>query len=176
MMNKLHRASGFSLLEVLVALVVLSIGLIGVAAVQVSSLKFTQTSQQRSMASNQIAAMTERMRSNLAGVRAGSYAFNFAYGAIPGAIPAAVSAAVPHPCTGVCTPAQLAQQDLRDWLVELNRALPNGRAAITGDAVNSWRITVMWEEKDLSAGLKSDCPAPFAAPAEAQCLSANFQP
>ena len=176
MKNKFHRSAGFSLLEVLVALVVLSIGLIGVAAVQVSSLKFTQTSQQRSMASNQLASMTERMRSNLSGVRQGFYAFSFPYASIPGAVPAAVSASVPHPCSGQCSPATLAQQDLRDWLVELNRALPNGRAVITGDAANSWRITIMWEEKDLTAGLKSTCLPALAAPAEAQCLSANFQP
>jgi type IV pilus assembly protein PilV len=165
-----RAVAGFSILEVLVAIVVLSIGLIGVAAVQVSTLKFTQVSQQRSAGAQYIMSMTERMRSNLAGVRAGNYAFAQPYAAIPGAIPAMVA------CAANCTPAQVAQRDLSQWLTELNAALPRGRGVILGDATNAYQITVMWEEKELSAGLTAPCPAVAVAPAEAQCLSATFQP
>jgi type IV pilus assembly protein PilV len=162
---------GFSILEVLISLVVLSVGLIGASAVQVSTLKFTQVSQQRSTASQQLLTITEKMRSNLAGVRAGSYAFAFPYAAIPGSIPAAVA------CPVGCTAAQIAQRDLNTWQNELNRSLPGGRAVITSvTAPTIWQITVMWEEKDLAAELKSACPPAVAAPANVQCISANFLP
>jgi type IV pilus assembly protein PilV len=163
--------SGFSILEALISLVVLSVGLIGASAVQVSTLKFTQVSQQRSTASQQLSAITEKMRSNLAGVRAGSYAFSFPYASIPASTPAPVN------CSATCTAPQIAQRDLNLWQAELTRALPNGRAVIT--AINApilWQITVMWEEKDLSAELRSACPVALAAPATVQCVSANFLP
>jgi type IV pilus assembly protein PilV len=162
---------GFSLLEVLVALVILSIGLIGVAAVQVNTMKFGQVSQQRSNASQQVMAISERMRSNLAGVRAGNYTFVGTFAALPSMVPSVIN------CTGGCTAMQISRMDLNLWLGELARALPSGRAIINStNAPQSWQITVMWEEKDLAAGLRSQCPAVAAAPAEVQCMTANFLP
>jgi type IV pilus assembly protein PilV len=162
---------GFSILEALISLVVLSVGLIGASAVQVSTLKFTQVSQQRSTASQQLFSITEKMRSNLAGVRAGNYNFSVPYASIPSAIPAAVN------CPVSCSAVQIAQRDTNAWLTELARTLPSGRAVITSTtAPIMWQITVMWEEKDLSADLRSSCPAAVAAPATVQCISANFLP
>jgi type IV pilus assembly protein PilV len=172
---------GFSLLESLIALIVLSIGLIGASAVQVSTLKFGQVSAQRSNAAAQILAISDRMRSNLAGVRDAAIPYRFVqtWATIPSSIPATVNCAVG------CTHLQIAQRDLNEWLTELNRVLPNGRAVITPTnpttVAQRWQITVMWEEKDLvtatgGTGMKSGCPAAVAAPVEAQCLSVNFQP
>jgi type IV pilus assembly protein PilV len=170
-MKTINRNQGFSLLEVLVALVILSIGLIGVAAVQVNTMKFAQVSQQRSGASQQIMAISERMRSNLAGVRAGNYNFVGVFAALPSMAPSVIN------CSGTCTALQISRMDLNLWLTELARALPSGRAVINqANAPQSWQITVMWEEKDLAAGLRSQCPAFAAAPPEVQCLTANFLP
>jgi type IV pilus assembly protein PilV len=175
-----NHSRGFSLLESLIALIVLSIGLIGASAVQVSTLKFGQVSAQRSSAASQIASITDRMRSNLAGVRMVTpYRFEQTWSAIPNAIPAAVN------CTTQCGFAQIAQRDLNEWLTQLNQVLPNGRGVITATTTAAvaerWQITVMWEEKDLisdsgSTGMKSGCPAAVAAPAEVQCVTVNFQP
>jgi type IV pilus assembly protein PilV len=172
-MNIKSQNSGFSILEVLVSLVVLSIGLIGVAAVQVNTMKFGQVSQQRSNASQQVMAISERMRSNLAGVREGRYALLGTFAAIPSMVPAA------SVCTGGtgCDTAQISRTDLNNWSAELARVLPSGRGVINAtNAPLGWQITVMWEEKDLAAGLRSVCPPAVAAPAEVQCMTANFLP
>jgi type IV pilus assembly protein PilV len=176
-MKAMNKNQGFSLLEVLVALVILSIGLIGVAAVQVNTMKFGQVSQQRSNASQQLMAITERMRSNIPGVLLGSYNLVGTYSALPTQVPAA-DPACKSP-TGGCGPQQLARTDLNEWMAGLALVLPGGRAIINPPAAaRPWQIVVMWEEKDLatSAGMRVACPAIVAAPATIQCMTVNFQP
>jgi type IV pilus assembly protein PilV len=59
-----HRQFGFSLLEVLITVVILSIGLLGMAALQASALKNNQSSFQRSQAVMLIYYMMDAMRTN----------------------------------------------------------------------------------------------------------------
>ena len=65
--------AGFSLIEILVAIVVISLGLLGLAGLQAASLRNNQVAYFRSIASQQAYDMMDRMRVNLAGVRAGNY-------------------------------------------------------------------------------------------------------
>jgi len=69
----IRKHSGFTLLEVLVAIVVLSLGLLGLAGLQAASLRNNQTAYYRGIATQQAYDMADRLRANLAGVRAGSY-------------------------------------------------------------------------------------------------------
>lgn len=171
--------SGFTLIEVLVAIVVLSIGLLGVAAVQVNTVKFNQVAQQRSIASQALTSMTDRMRSNLQGVRDGAYVNAGAYSAI--AKPVLIECS-----TGTCTPAQIAQRDLHLWFVELENSLSGGKGMIsrpTGLAASAagrgFVVSVMWLEKNTTDGLRATTCPPVAALANGdgvQCLSATFQP
>lgn len=62
-MNKLK---GFTLLEVLVTLIILSIGLLGMASLQVQSLKYTQSGYQRTLASIQAQDLEERFWTRMA--------------------------------------------------------------------------------------------------------------
>ncbi|MFC3148497.1 type IV pilus modification protein PilV [Piscinibacterium candidicorallinum] len=171
----LQRQSGASILEAMVALVVLSLGAIGVAGVQLSTVKFNQVSQQRSVAVHHLVAMTDRMRSNMPSVRAGDYIFNVPYANIPSSIPAFAA------CGAPCTSQQVANRHLNEWLTQLAGALPSGRGAIVrpGGAGTPFLIAVMWEEKDLTAALRDarcdDFPI-VAAPPTAQCIVAEFQP
>lgn len=55
---------GFSLIEVLISLLILSVGLLGIAAMEIKALQNTQNSYWRSVATVQIAAMLERLRVN----------------------------------------------------------------------------------------------------------------
>ena len=61
--HRIHQ-SGFSLIEVLVTLLVLSIGLLGVAALQVVSLQYSSTSLHRSIAVIQANDLVERLWAN----------------------------------------------------------------------------------------------------------------
>ena len=62
--------SGFTLLEIMVAIVVLSLGLLGLAGLQAASLRNNQTAYYRSIATQQAYDIADRLRANLAGVGA----------------------------------------------------------------------------------------------------------
>lgn len=86
--SKLKKQSGFNLIEILVAAVVLSIGILGVVGLQVVGLKGTQQSYMKQQAMSVVQNLTERMRSNKSGVFLGHYvadsnSFNCAVGSIP---------------------------------------------------------------------------------------------
>ncbi len=119
--NRTSATSGFTLLEVLIAIVIFSIGLLGVAGLQVAGLRFTQGSQLRAIATMQAENLVDRMRANAAGN-------NVAPGtpSAPAASPDGVrsfynvTSSMPTSysvdCdTTSCTPQQLATFDLVSW-------------------------------------------------------------
>lgn len=59
------KTNGFTLLEVLVTLIILSIGLLGLLSLQIKSLKYTHSSYERTLASIYAKDMAERMWTNL---------------------------------------------------------------------------------------------------------------
>lgn len=67
------RQAGASLLEVLVSVLILAIGMLGIAALQSISLRNTQSASERTAAVIQTYAMLDMMRANRAAARAGQY-------------------------------------------------------------------------------------------------------
>jgi type IV pilus assembly protein PilV len=138
------KQNGFTLLEILVAVVVLSIGLLGLAGLQVSSLNNNQIAYYRSIASQQTYDMADRMRSNLAGVTAGNY------DNLTTAIPTN-----PNCMTGGCTVANMTLTDHFQWQTNNAILLPGGAGSVLCincplNAANPSRIydiTVTWTEK-----------------------------
>ena len=107
------RSHGFTLVEVLIAIVVFSIGLLGIAGLQVSGMRFTQGSQLRAVAAMQVSTMSDRMRANRVAVQDGNYDSK---GTMP------ISSA--KDCAAVaCTPAESAVYDLYSW----NKAGASGK-------------------------------------------------
>jgi type IV pilus assembly protein PilV len=101
----LKNQRGTTLIETLVALLVLSIGLLGVAALQVNALQSNQMAHVRSQASVLAYDLADRMRANRAAALAGLY--NVAYGATP-------------------TGTNLYQLDVQNWKAALANSLPSG--------------------------------------------------
>ena len=134
-----QRDNGFTLLEVLIALLVLSIGLLGLAALQTVGLRSSQMAAMRTLASQKAYDMSDRMRANPAGVDARLYV-QAATNTVP---------TVSMDCAEtVCTPAQMAAYDKAIWLSEVIR-LTGGRGRITLDASGTLvthTITVFWDE------------------------------
>lgn len=145
-MSRIHQLhcgtrSGFTMVEVLVALVVLAIGLLGIAALYLNSLQSGRTAIYRTQAVNLAADLADRIRANRT-ARA-SY----------GALFADVAVEVPT-CftTGGCTGAELAASDLSRWKGTLAQLLPNGEGQVVvvlpvaaGEPTN-YQITVRWAE------------------------------
>ncbi|KAF1698309.1 type IV pilus modification protein PilV [Pseudoxanthomonas jiangsuensis] len=69
------RAGGFSLIEVMIAILVLGVGLLGFALLQTMSVRFTQSANQRTQATNLASDMLDQMRANrlVAAQYAGDY-------------------------------------------------------------------------------------------------------
>jgi type IV pilus assembly protein PilV len=122
---------GFTLLEILVAIVVLSIGLLGLAALQAVSLNNNQIAYYRSIASQQAYDMADRIRANSAGN----------YNALDTTIPVD-----PDCITNVCTAAQMKDADHAQWNTNNQRLLPAGVGTVAG-AAGIFTITVSWSEK-----------------------------
>lgn len=109
------KNQGFSLLELLIALLVFSIGLLGLAGLLVVSVKTNQSAYLRSQASFLAQSMADRMRNNSMGTYANAY---------NGSVPGGTNQTCP------CTPAQLAARDLFMWSQELASFLPNATGTI----------------------------------------------
>ncbi|MCO5398441.1 type IV pilus modification protein PilV [Ralstonia soli] len=112
------KSQGYALLEALVALLVISIGLIGFARLQLVGMSSSTTSSQRSKAVSLAYEMTDRMRANLAGYAAGAYDNLTGSAANPGCV-----------STG-CSAAQTAQNDYYEWSNELSTLLPKGTGVV----------------------------------------------
>ena len=151
--GKSRHAAGFSLLEVLVALFVISISLLGVAGMQAVSISNTGVSGYRSIAATQANSMAAAMSANEGywqpGTTTGNISVNGATVTVAGA-----SVTVPT-CTSwgggqTCTAQQLAYYDLSQWGSQLQTALPNGVATVNCvfSGLNICQIQVSWIEKN----------------------------
>lgn len=148
--NVIRTQHGVSLVESLVALLVLSIGMLGIAALYVSSLRASGSALFRTQAVNFAADMADRIRANpaAAAAYAGAEGDN---GCVTGA---AVGAD--------CSPAQLAADDLFRWRAAIatvmpddgNAATPQGTVGVAGaTAPRTYTIQVTWSEPTEPAPL-----------------------
>lgn len=121
---------GFTLIEVLVALLVFAIGMLGLAALQVEAYQAASSAQGRTVTTLAASHLFERMRANMDGFNAGNYAYDSANDGLPAAVSDCNTTAG---CGGA---AEMAQNDLNEWLLTLNQALPilNSDNSINADA------------------------------------------
>lgn len=144
---KRHRQCGFSLLEVLVTVVILSIGMLGVAAVLVTVHKANASSYLRQQAVQETYDILDRMRANRSAALQGGY--DVALNTAPG---------TPSTnCTsGSCSPAQLASYDKWQWRTDITNNLPSGTGSVVtapfGASPNvSTQVTVVVQWSDTPA-------------------------
>jgi type IV pilus assembly protein PilV len=112
------RQRGLSLVESLVALLVLSIGMLGIAGLFVESVRSSRSALLRTQAVNLVGDMADRIRAN---VTARASYDTSAYGGAPEPQDCAPS---PESAGGNCTLAQLAEDDLARWVDAVRAALP----------------------------------------------------
>jgi len=144
--KRVHQG-GFNLFEVLVALLVLSFGLLGLAALQNFSLKSTHQSFQRTQATLAMQDIIDRMRANAIAVNAGNYILP-AYTSVAPATSTNCSAAT-------CSNADLATYDLSQWITRLLDPKNLGasgevRIRTVGGAPGLHEVAVRWAEGDLT--------------------------
>lgn len=126
------KSRGFSLLEVLIALLILSFGLIGLAALQSFSVKNNQSSSFRSQATALAYMIIDNMRANRAAVLTGYYFADYA-------VTACTST---EPTSGSTTAAK----DLTIWRNNLACALPGGNGSIQFPGDNKVKVLIKWND------------------------------
>ncbi len=118
-----QQQGGFTLLEVLVALVVLSLGLLGVAGLQAKSQQFSSQAYLHTQATVLAHDMFERMRANPQGLIMNTY-YNQ---------PAATSHNNCFKVAG-CSVLEMAQNDMYEWSQDVAKTLPGGTATVCIDS------------------------------------------
>lgn len=127
------RQAGFTLIEVLVAMVVLSIGILGLMKLQGSALQQSTVAMQRTQATLLGYDIVDRMLANRDAANNGGYDSDWS------------ESHDPVDCASVCSAAQLAEHDLAEWLQALARKLPEGVGRISV-ANNVATVTVRWHD------------------------------
>jgi type IV pilus assembly protein PilV len=168
----LRRSQGFSLVEVMVAVIVICVGLLGIAKMQALALANTTTARLRAMAAFEAASLASAMHSNrdywatfpgtittssvggvVPTVAASDAALQAAIGTALTDWPAEPGAGQPGTCVAVsCVPVNLAGFDFAWWLASLNGLLPNPSTAIncTPTAPAACTIEISWQENAVN--------------------------
>lgn len=128
----MRKQNGFSMLEALVTLLIVSLGLLGIAGIIANSLKVNQGAQIRSQASWLANDIIDRMRANRTSAEGGAYAL-------------ASCAAAPAGGT-------VANDDLSQWCAAVAAALPAGTGSVAL-AANMATVTVQWDDTRAAGGV-----------------------
>ena len=179
------RASGFSLVEVLVAMFVVAMGILALAGLLQASTRYSKMSELRSTATLLANDIADRMRANSVGAQLGALGYDNAEKVFP------TTVAAPHAaCTSdaPCGPAELAKADMADWTARVRATLPKGSAWIQfhagkAPAPDSLDVWVGWADPlTLSPGISTDrsgteCPASWkAAEPSVRCVYLQVAP
>lgn len=162
--------SGFSILEIMVTLVVLSTGLLGVAGLQVDALRGNQGAYMASVAAQQAKDMAERMRSNPVAVAADGY----------DALDASVPSVEVDCLSEDCTPTQLVQFDHNRWNAANQVLLPGGAGQVVEISEGFFLIGVRWRDRQLAGAsgwqANTDAATVCGMPqADTQCFFLRYQ-
>lgn len=142
--------SGFTMIEALVALLVLSIGLLGLAGLQTTGLRFNHSAYLRSQATTLAYAMIDRMRANRGTANAGTY--NLSFGSTLSGATACSGA------SATCDANTLAAYERQDWLAQVQAILPVSDGSIVTGVGAGGRpiatITIRWDDSRGAEGLQ----------------------
>jgi len=156
------RQQGFSLMEVLITILIVSFGLLGMAALIISGARSNNIAHYRSVASKQTEDIADRMRANRAGLIAG------AYDALTATTPDSVDCV-----TNACSETQIATYDHAQWNTANAQLLPAGVGTVDGTVATGYRITLRWTEKGMN---EADLTCPNGVPANTRCFVTRFAP
>jgi type IV pilus assembly protein PilV len=171
------KHAGFSLVEVMVALVVISVGLLGIAKMQALALSSTGSARTRSLASLQAASLAATMQADRAywsAITAANYSVTvsstgtFSTTSDSNLVAPSNSCVSTSATSHLCTAVQLAAQDLTEWGTSLHSALPSSSATIAcnqGGVVTAppnCAITITWTDHVVGMNTSTNTAATSA--------------
>jgi type IV pilus assembly protein PilV len=190
--------SGVTLIEVMVSVLLLSLALLGMAALQAGSLSKQTSALARGNSAGLISDITDRMRANLS--RAPGYDTSvatptFTINQTWAAQQTATFTISKNCLTTSCNAAEREEFDLNTWRNAVRTNLPQGSALISGDIRRGIDVTLMWFDKEYIAddtrtlrstavctaattgGLaQTCCPSTASQPAGVRCFNVTVMP
>lgn len=189
---KKHFQSGASLIEAMVALLIMSLGLLGIAGLQLNAIAYQKTSWSTHRVAEITNDFAERIRGNMTGANSGNYTYTANYATGNTATFASNNC---RTSGGYCSTAQIAADDIGAFILKAQAILPGGSAQVTGTVATGFVVNVMFMDKDFVAPatgilLASDvctaattgiewrncCPAAAAVPNGVRCRRFNIIP
>jgi len=178
------RQTGTSLVEVMVSLLILTVGLLSLAALHASAVRYGKLAEFKTNATQLAEDLADRMRANVVGVRAGDYVYQEGWSADTEreALPGLVNC-VPN-CDATAAATAVANRDLVDWFNQAIPMLP-GVGLFTqqvGGANSSvMDVWVAWQEPDVNADDADNslydaytCPDAMGADDNVRCMRFRF--
>jgi type IV pilus assembly protein PilV len=152
------KHNGFSMIEALIGFLILSIGMLGIASLQATSLKAGKTSAYNSVAMLKVEELFESMRANPSAAALAAYAA------------AGAGAGSDNGCSGTknCNETELAADDVYWWKENITAGLPSGVTtsveavpAAAPSRLTKVTVTVNWDErnKDVAGSLAKNYSA-----------------
>jgi len=140
-LQKIRTNKGFGMIEILVAFVIVSVGILGLGTMQLFSLKNINNSQYRTLATLYAYDMAERIRSNKASLAEYD----------------GVDTSSGTPCSGC---GNIATTDVDDWIANMSQSLnagglPEAIGTISINADGLFEIQIQWDEttRDNTGGI-----------------------
>jgi type IV pilus assembly protein PilV len=148
-----RHARGFSLMEVMVALVVSTIGLLGLAKMEALAMSSTGVASSRSLAAIEASSLAAAMHANPGYWQAGTAPASILISGTATTNPYAASPACTLTGTSSCTPQAMANNDLNQWAGAVSQVLPGYLATISCSQANfpvTCTIQLQWTENGVA--------------------------
>ncbi|KAF3997699.1 type IV pilus modification protein PilV [Glaciimonas immobilis] len=163
------KQCGVGMIEVLIALLISAFGLLGLAGLEVISLKYQTVAHFRSLASQTSADMADRIRANVNAAQDGHY---FTQDSYPlNTLPIKQCMATIDPCNA----QEIAAADLYHWRNDLQK-IAGGWGNVTGDVTNGMILTVYFYEPDIAGGGAKGIKCEGAGKLSIRCFKTVFLP
>lgn len=198
------RCDGVTLIEMMVAVLVLSIGMLGIAGLQAATSKYKINTWARSSSSMLLSDLSERIRINpeAAGTSFASEGVTTSSAYVIDdnwTTQQASALTISKNCeSAACSVAERATYDLLVWRQRVRSSMPQGAALISGDRRDGLNVTMMWFDKEqvddpsavnpalvaarvcdgTESGMAQQtcCPDEADAPAGVRCARFSFVP
>jgi len=174
-MHRLNKQTGATLIEILVSILVISFGILAMAAVQSNSVRFHKTTEYRATATLLAADLADRMRANNAGTSANQYEWpTTTYTPLTedniGDAVTCGESVINGVLSTPCTANTMAAKDLWEWKRRLSLMLPGASGHITAydatrRAVDMW---IAWQDPS-----ETDSSGTSTAVSSAECPSST---
>lgn len=168
--NSFKNSAGFTLLEVMIAMVIFSIGLLGLAGIQAVSLNNNHSAYTRTISMQLAYNMADALRTSTDTSGQVSSTFDAVTSAIPGTAPASCvqenGGGAPN-----CTADGLAAFEIYHWKKRIEDTLPTGLGTVTRNG-EIYTITIMWDE-DRTGATGDACGSDSAV--DLKCYTLDIQ-